>query len=63
MNVVVKWDENKCLRCGLCVGVCPFGALKLENGRIVVDKNKCTDCGICVKACPVRALWLGDKHE
>lgn len=58
----VQWDGSKCLRCGLCVGVCPFDALRLEQGKVVVDTEKCTKCGICVRACPVRALFLpGDQ--
>ncbi len=43
-----------CLGCGDCVRACPFGALSLNEGKIVptVDHDKCTACGRCVKACP-----------
>ena len=55
------WDESKCLRCGLCVGICPFDALTLEDGEIKIDKSKCTLCGLCVKGCPVAALIIRPK--
>ena len=57
------WDEHKCLRCGLCVGICPFDALTLEDGKIVIDHNKCTLCGLCVKGCPVAALIIRPQLE
>ncbi len=60
---MLTWDSSKCLRCGMCVGICPFGALKLENGAIVVDHKKCTLCGLCVKACPVAALEIKPQLE
>ncbi len=54
----LEWDPSKCIRCGLCVGVCPFDALSLEDGRIVIDHEKCTLCTLCVKGCPVAALRI-----
>ena len=57
------WDESKCLRCGLCVGICPFDALELRDGKIVIDHEKCTLCGLCVKGCPVAALQIRPQLE
>jgi len=51
-----KIDKEKCLKCGACVGVCPFLALELKENGIVNDKKKCTLCGICEKVCPVGAI-------
>jgi heterodisulfide reductase subunit A len=50
----------RCDGCGLCVDVCPYMALKLEeyqdNGRphrrIVSDKALCKGCGLCEATCP-----------
>ncbi|MGC9311018.1 MAG: DUF362 domain-containing protein [Candidatus Aenigmatarchaeota archaeon] len=53
---MVKWDREKCLRCGGCVGICPKDALELTEQGIVVDPKKCIECGICEKFCPVGAL-------
>ena len=59
----LHWIESKCIRCGLCVGICPFDALTLQDGQIVIDHDKCTLCGLCVKGCPVAALVIKPQLE
>jgi len=49
--------KDKCIGCGVCVEVCPFGALELVDDIAVVNEN-CTACGACVDECPVSALIL-----
>jgi Pyruvate/2-oxoacid:ferredoxin oxidoreductase delta subunit/flavodoxin len=41
-------DENRCVRCGWCVRICPSISLSFKSGRRapVVDSN-CQGCGIC----------------
>ena len=56
MAVVV--DEDICVLCALCVGVCPPNAMELMMTRLVVLPN-CTDCGWCVPYCPVGAISGG----
>ena len=55
-------DECKsgCVGIGSCVKACPKGALKLENGGIIVDKEKCDGCGECAKAtvCPQHLIRM-----
>ena len=51
----VAWKEDACISCGLCVKVCREGALKLEDGKIILDQGKCNFCGRCVKSCPTDA--------
>lgn len=41
-----------CQGCGRCVEECSFGALRLENGTILVEQAKCLRCGYCVRVCP-----------
>lgn len=44
---------NRCINCGVCVGVCPVGALKMdENHKVQWDDKKCVMCDACIKACP-----------
>ena len=49
--------SQKCIGCGKCTTVCPFGALSLVN-RKAVASSACTMCGACVSQCPVGALSL-----
>jgi len=51
-------DEDKCIHCGLCVAICPSGALYMEpeTMRVLFDDSKCVACEMCVKSCPTRAI-------
>lgn len=51
-------DPEKCMGCGLCVEICPVGAISLENGSAVVDEGACTACGLCVAQCPNGAISM-----
>jgi electron transfer flavoprotein alpha subunit/NAD-dependent dihydropyrimidine dehydrogenase PreA subunit len=53
-------DKDKCIGCGACIDVCPFGALSLVDDMVVVN-DKCTGCGACLLACPMHALSLQEK--
>nr|CCE69775.1 TPA: electron transport protein [Pyrococcus abyssi GE5] len=41
-----------------CMEACPTGAIKRENGVLVVSAEECTGCGECVRACPFGAVKL-----
>lgn len=53
-------DEELCVDCGLCTGVCPTEALTLqaESFRLQFARSKCTVCEMCISACPVSAISL-----
>lgn len=59
---------EKCVRCGLCIDICPQecisikdwrladdGGLRLE-GKTTIDQNSCVHCGWCASVCPVEAI-------
>ena len=52
---MIRVDPECCCLCGLCVGVCPPGALELAPDRLEVHDH-CTECGWCIPFCPVGAL-------
>ncbi len=51
INIIAE----KCVGCELCVGGCPFGAIKVEEKRAVISDN-CTLCGACVSSCKLKAI-------
>ena len=55
---VAKVDRAACVACGSCAEICPFGALSVREGTLVLDATACMGCGVCVGACPQGALSL-----
>lgn len=51
-------DEDLCVHCGLCTGVCPTKALTLdgETYRLTFSRSRCIVCEQCVPTCPVQAI-------
>jgi len=46
-----------CDQRGLCLDMCPVGALnRKKNGVVWLDKNICIGCQACVGFCPVGAM-------
>jgi len=43
-----------CISCGVCVAVCPTGAISGESPNLT-DAQKCIRCAACVKVCPLSA--------
>ena len=51
-------DDNKCIRCGVCVRRCAndVHSYDEENDSISSDSAKCVACQRCVTLCPTGAL-------
>jgi ferredoxin len=51
-------NEDCCVDCGLCTGVCPTEALTLERQtfRLNFVRSRCIVCEQCIPACPVQAI-------
>jgi heterodisulfide reductase subunit A len=54
--LAVAVEEALCGGCGICVTACPFGAVRLAEGRKArVAAVHCRGCGTCAAACPTGA--------
>jgi len=61
-DLVTVFEEEPCIRCGLCVEVCPeslvpetlIRAVQTENQELAeeYDIDSCTECGSCAYVCP-----------
>ncbi|MBN1554592.1 MAG: glycyl-radical enzyme activating protein [Phycisphaerae bacterium] len=51
---------HKCIHCGECVLVCPYGAHEMEDGIHRYHRETCAACGRCESVCLGKALqWYG----
>lgn len=53
---MISIDRQACNGCGLCLEICPTGALRLVDDLIQVENNLCDECYACVDVCPQEAL-------
>ncbi|MDR1545735.1 MAG: FAD-dependent oxidoreductase [Deltaproteobacteria bacterium] len=51
-GIVAEINQSKCSGCGVCVAVCPFSAISLDDkGKSVVNEAMCKGCGNCASSC------------
>jgi heterodisulfide reductase subunit C len=64
-------NEATCVACGLCVEVCPYDAVVLEEKTVVnrgkinvakVDATKCMACGLCAAGCRSSSIELVERY-
>ncbi len=51
-------EEDLCVHCGACTGLCPTQALYVipPEMKVGFDVNKCVACGMCGIVCPFGAM-------
>jgi heterodisulfide reductase subunit A2 len=55
--IISSVDQTKCIKCGICVDKCPYGAIKQEKGKPAnIITASCHGCGTCVAECPSNAI-------
>ena len=52
-------DKSKCIRCGLCVKLCPIGNISFAGDGYPVWARKCEQCLRCITYCPTEAISNG----
>lgn len=50
-------NQEKCIKCGKCMTVCPHDAI-IEDNTFSVKKERCIGCTQCAKQCPVNAIEM-----
>ena len=65
--MVAEVKKASCVACGLCVEVCPYGAVSLVDfqGRQIAQVNEalCKGCGLCVAGCRGKAISLRGYND
>ena len=52
-------DDTLCKQCGVCAGVCPFGAIQWEKKQTArVISAACAGCGTCAAECKFDAIMM-----
>ena len=52
-------DHAQCIRCGICQGHCPQGAIADTGKRIEIRYRDCIRCFCCQEFCPKGAITVG----
>ncbi len=52
-------DHAKCIRCGICQGHCPQGAIDSAAARFEINYRNCIRCFCCQEFCPQGAITVG----
>lgn len=58
----LKVDKWGCNQCGLCIGACPFGMIRMGSDS-VIKCDLCDGSPECVAICPTGAIGLLKRFE
>ena len=57
-------DEEHCSGCGVCISVCPYGALQRgPDGKAHCIEALCEGCGTCAAACPSNNIEMRNYRD
>jgi 2-oxoglutarate ferredoxin oxidoreductase subunit delta len=58
--VNIRWVDEWCKRCNICVEICPKDSLVLTHDAII-EATDCIRCGLCERYCPDLAIEVLPK--
>ncbi len=53
------YADNKCMKCGKCVDLCPIGIIEMDGRMPSWKSSKCIRCCACINRCPHDAIQYG----
>jgi NAD-dependent dihydropyrimidine dehydrogenase PreA subunit len=56
--MMLNMNLDACTGCGVCVEMCPVGAMCLIAGKAVINTELCTACQTCIDVCPTGAIMV-----
>ncbi len=60
--VNIRWVDDWCKRCNICVEICPKDSLALTHDAII-EVEDCIRCGLCERYCPDLAIEVLPKRD
>ncbi|MBM4240273.1 MAG: CoB--CoM heterodisulfide reductase iron-sulfur subunit A family protein [Euryarchaeota archaeon] len=54
--IIAVSDSDVCGGCAVCIELCPFSAIEIEDEQAEINIALCKGCGTCVAACPSGAM-------
>jgi MinD superfamily P-loop ATPase len=60
-GVKARVENDKCTACGLCMELCQFEAISMEE-TATISSLGCEGCGVCGYFCPEQAIVLEENH-
>jgi len=64
LNLRIVINPSKCIACGLCEEICPFGLPQKENdGKYnISNPQECVECSACQRNCPTQAIIMQEQQ-
>jgi len=56
--MMLYMNLDACTGCGVCVEMCPAGAMCLVASKAVINTELCTVCQACIGVCPTGAIMV-----
>jgi MinD superfamily P-loop ATPase len=60
-GVKARVEADKCSGCGMCMEICQFDSITMEDTAIISERN-CEGCGVCAHFCPEKCIVLEENH-